>query len=78
MLAVLLFIMETTFVTSFSFPACQTASGKGCTLKGKNLLLGSKFFAFNVHPLVRREAKKLIELPPLKYVHSSYGLLERK
>ena len=42
---------QTTFVTNCLLSCTQTPSGKGSSLKGKNLLpLGSKFFPFRADP----------------------------
>ena len=42
---------ETTFVSSCLLPLMQNSSGMGSTLKGKNLLLRSKFFSIRDDPI---------------------------
>ena len=49
----------------FAFLCAKPSHRKGSTLKGKNLLLRSKFFPFRVDPLLTRETKTfLTQLPP--------------
>ena len=57
----------------FAFHANCVSFEKVSTLKGKNLLLGSKFFSYSIAPFSERKVKQIQQLPPLKvYIISPY------
>ena len=51
---------------SYVFQSGQSPSKKGSSLKGKNLLLRSKFFLLRVDPIQKEGIMKMQKLFPMK------------